>query len=66
MRRNIAEKLKIELGAVSVKATTTEWLGFTGREGIAAYTVVLLYLFNHAGVPIDRNKHKSIIMRTVN
>ncbi|MGI5875663.1 MAG: 2-C-methyl-D-erythritol 2,4-cyclodiphosphate synthase [Dethiobacteria bacterium] len=44
MRRNIAEELKIELGAVSVKATTTEWLGFTGRgEGIAAYAVVLLY-----------------------
>lgn len=44
MRLNIARALEIELGAVSVKATTEEHLGFTGEEkGIAAHSVCLLY-----------------------
>ena len=43
MRSNIAEDLSIDIGQVSVKATTTEKMGFVGRqEGFAAQAVVLL------------------------
>lgn len=43
MRQNLAQVLKTDVSAVSVKATTTEKLGFTGREeGIAAFASVLL------------------------
>jgi 2-C-methyl-D-erythritol 2,4-cyclodiphosphate synthase len=43
MQANLAQDLGADVGQVNVKATTTEKLGFTGREeGIAAHAVVLL------------------------
>ena len=43
MKENIASLLETELENINVKATTTEKLGFVGREeGIASQVVVLL------------------------
>ena len=43
MRRNLAEDLGCDMDQINVKATTTEKLGFVGREeGIAVHAVVLL------------------------
>lgn len=43
MRENIANACGVELGAVNVKATTEEHLGFTGRkEGVSAHAVALI------------------------
>jgi 2-C-methyl-D-erythritol 4-phosphate cytidylyltransferase / 2-C-methyl-D-erythritol 2,4-cyclodiphosphate synthase len=48
MRARLADLLGVAIGAVNVKATTTERLGFTGRgEGIAAQAVATL-------VPLER------------
>ena len=49
MRANVAEDLGIPVDRVSVKATTTERLGFTGRaEGIAAQATALIFGITHA------------------
>lgn len=43
MRKNLAKELDLELNRVSIKATTEEKLGFTGKEiGVKSYAVVLL------------------------
>ena len=43
MKRTLAEVMGISEDDISIKATTTERLGFTGREeGISAYAVVLI------------------------
>lgn len=43
MKKKLAEAISLTEADISIKATTTEKLGFTGRqEGVAAYTVVLI------------------------
>lgn len=44
MKKCLAEVMNVKEGLISIKATTTEHLGFVGREeGISAYCVALIY-----------------------
>lgn len=44
MKSCLAEVMNIPESSISIKATTTEWLGFVGREeGVSAYCVALIY-----------------------
>ena len=44
MRERLAEVVGIDVDRISVKATTTEHLGFEGREeGVSATAVALIY-----------------------
>jgi len=44
MSQHLAEILNISIAQINIKSTTTEKLGFTGREeGIAVHTVVMVY-----------------------
>lgn len=53
MRANVAEDLGLDISRVSIKATTEEHLGFTGREeGISAQAVCLLSNYDDA-VSVD-------------
>tara|TARA_B100001063_G_C16633866_1_gene487274 strand:+ start:467 stop:946 length:480 start_codon:yes stop_codon:yes gene_type:complete len=48
MSCNLATVLRCKASNINIKATTTEWLGFTGRkEGIACYSSVLLEPIEH-------------------
>ncbi|MEP6927222.1 MAG: 2-C-methyl-D-erythritol 2,4-cyclodiphosphate synthase [Ginsengibacter sp.] len=48
MQKVIAEILSVEVNAISIKATTSEKMGFVGRqEGVAAYATALLTSFNN-------------------
>lgn len=43
MRKNIADACGVDVSYISVKATTEEWLGFTGSgEGISAHAVCII------------------------
>ena len=55
MRANLARALCVDVACIGVKATTTERLGFEGREeGIGAQAVVLLECTVAAGAGVTR------------
>lgn len=44
MQRTLSEVMDIDIDSISIKSTTSEKMGFVGREeGITAYAVVLIY-----------------------
>lgn len=53
MEENIAQVLGIERDQINVKATTEEFLGFTGREeGMAAQAICSLMTMYEASIPV--------------
>jgi 2-C-methyl-D-erythritol 2,4-cyclodiphosphate synthase len=43
MRKMVSDTLHMSIGDINIKATTTEWLGFVGREeGISSYSVCII------------------------
>lgn len=47
MQETLAEVMKVRIEDISIKATTTERLGFVGRmEGVSAYAVAMIYRVN--------------------
>ncbi|MBQ8783028.1 MAG: 2-C-methyl-D-erythritol 2,4-cyclodiphosphate synthase [Clostridia bacterium] len=43
MRKNVADACNVDISRINIKATTEEWLGFTGAgEGISAHSVCLI------------------------
>lgn len=44
MKEKLAETMGVDPSAISIKATTSEAMGFVGREeGMAVYVVALIY-----------------------
>lgn len=44
MQKKLSEVMNVDISAISIKATTSERMGFVGRqEGITAYAVALIY-----------------------
>ncbi len=64
MRKNIADRLGIDISQVNVKATTEEGLGFTGNgEGISAQAVCLLETVNNFDYRMHGNVSGESVMQ---
>jgi 2-C-methyl-D-erythritol 2,4-cyclodiphosphate synthase len=60
IRMNLSDALRVPIGVISVKATSTEGLGFTGTgEGIAAQAVSLLYQPEPEGAEPSRKRRSA-------
>ena len=59
MQQNIAQTLQIPSSSISIKATTSEGLGFEGRqEGISAFAIVLIFSKTlNISDPTEENKN---------
>ncbi len=57
MRQNLADAMGIDISRVSIKATTEEKLGFTGRlEGISAHAVALIVRNAECGIKKENRR----------